>query len=200
MQRLHLKLLAMKNKFQPGRIELLIDVSEKLFSEKGYGETSVRDIAKEASVNIAMINYYFGSKKQLVKAIIKDRARKLWQRFESRQYPNKDITCESIVDDMADAVYSHPHFFMLLLQIQSIAGMRSDLEYFIIIQRKYVDYISNELQLPASCGYKFKTKLKIVTLNAFTMLLSHVIVCNTLTEKDRPETLSKEEAASDILV
>jgi AcrR family transcriptional regulator len=48
----------------------ILDVAEKLFSEKGFEGTSIRDISKEAKINIAMISYYFGSKERLLEALI----------------------------------------------------------------------------------------------------------------------------------
>ena len=44
-------------------------IAEGLFSEQGFDATSVRDIAKKANVNVAMISYYFGSKDKLLEAI-----------------------------------------------------------------------------------------------------------------------------------
>ena len=44
----------------------IIEASRALFSEVGFESTSVREIAKKASVNLASINYYFKSKKKLV--------------------------------------------------------------------------------------------------------------------------------------
>ncbi len=52
----------------------ILDVAEILFAEKGYEGTSVRDIAQQADVNIAMISYYFGSKEKLLSALITTRA------------------------------------------------------------------------------------------------------------------------------
>ena len=49
--------------------EILI-VAEKLFAEKGFDGTSVRDISKNACVNVAMISYYFGSKEKLLEQLI----------------------------------------------------------------------------------------------------------------------------------
>ncbi|HWW43369.1 TetR/AcrR family transcriptional regulator [Pedobacter sp.] len=40
----------------------ILTAAEKLFSEQGYEGTSTRQIAREAGANMAMINYYFGSK------------------------------------------------------------------------------------------------------------------------------------------
>lgn len=50
--------------------EAILTEAEKLFSEQDFDAVSVRDIAKEANVNIAMISYYFGSKEKLFEALI----------------------------------------------------------------------------------------------------------------------------------
>jgi len=55
--------------FNDKQIEIL-QVAEKLFAEVGFDGTSIRDIAKEANINIAMISYYFGSKEKLLEALI----------------------------------------------------------------------------------------------------------------------------------
>ncbi|CAL1519291.1 TetR family transcriptional regulator [Chitinophaga sp. MM2321] len=49
----------------------IIMVAERLFAEKGFHGTSVRDIAQEADVNIAMISYYFGSKDKLLETVFR---------------------------------------------------------------------------------------------------------------------------------
>ncbi|HEU4789137.1 MAG TPA: TetR family transcriptional regulator [Flavobacterium sp.] len=63
----------MKTDFNEKQIQIL-QVAERLFAEKGFDGTSIRDIAKEASINIAMVSYYFGSKEQLLESIILHRA------------------------------------------------------------------------------------------------------------------------------
>jgi len=55
--------------FNDKQIDIL-QAAEKLFSEHGFDGTSVRDIAKTANINIAMISYYFGSKEKLLEALI----------------------------------------------------------------------------------------------------------------------------------
>lgn len=52
----------------------ILVVAEALFGEKGFDGTSVRDIAQQAGVNLAMISYYFGSKEKLLEAMIEFRA------------------------------------------------------------------------------------------------------------------------------
>lgn len=51
------------------QIEIL-KVAETLFAEKGFDGTSIRDISKEAKINVAMVSYYFGSKEKLLEALI----------------------------------------------------------------------------------------------------------------------------------
>ena len=44
---------------------LLLEAAKKLFTEKGYQEVSTRELADAAGVNLAAIQYHFGSKAQL---------------------------------------------------------------------------------------------------------------------------------------
>ena len=47
----------------------IIQAAEKLFIKQGINSTSLRHITQEADVNLAAVNYYFGSKDGLTKAI-----------------------------------------------------------------------------------------------------------------------------------
>ena len=62
----------MKKKFTEKQIKIL-DVAEELIAKKGFDGTSVRDICSKANINVAMISYYFGSKDNLMKAILRER-------------------------------------------------------------------------------------------------------------------------------
>src|SRR5271157_2010543 len=48
----------------------ILDAAEKLFGEKGFDATSLRDITTEADVNLAAVNYHFQSKESLIEAAI----------------------------------------------------------------------------------------------------------------------------------
>ena len=61
----------------------IIGTAEKLFAARGFDGTSVRDIAEEAGVNIAMISYYFGSKEKLMQALFKERTEHVKLKVES---------------------------------------------------------------------------------------------------------------------
>lgn len=50
--------------------ERIIESAVKLFARKGFARTGMRELATTAEVNLAMINYFFGSKKGLLKEIL----------------------------------------------------------------------------------------------------------------------------------
>jgi len=51
----------------------ILDVAEEMFGEHGLARVSIRDITREARVNLAAINYHFGSKEDLVAAVFERR-------------------------------------------------------------------------------------------------------------------------------
>jgi AcrR family transcriptional regulator len=51
----------------------ILDVAEELFGERGLDRISIRDITKKAKVNLAAINYHFGSKEDLIAAVFERR-------------------------------------------------------------------------------------------------------------------------------
>jgi len=59
----------MENDLNNKQLQIL-QVAETLFAEKGFEGTSIRDISKEANINVAMVSYYFGSKEKLLEALI----------------------------------------------------------------------------------------------------------------------------------
>lgn len=51
----------------------ILDASLRLFSEKGFARTSVRDIAQASGITDAAIYYHFASKRDLFEALIEER-------------------------------------------------------------------------------------------------------------------------------
>ena len=57
----------------PSTRNLILDTAERLFVQQGFDGTSMRQITSEADVNLAAVNYHFGSKESLVQAVLKRR-------------------------------------------------------------------------------------------------------------------------------
>ncbi len=58
--------------------EKIIGAARKVFMQKGYAATRTRDIAEEAGINLALLNYYFRSKEKLFEQIMLEKFRQLF--------------------------------------------------------------------------------------------------------------------------
>ncbi|MBS1587137.1 MAG: TetR/AcrR family transcriptional regulator [Bacteroidetes bacterium] len=106
----------------------IIDTAERLFAAKGFEGTSVRDIAQEAGINIAMISYYFGSKEKLIEAIFAYRIS--YTRLTIFSVINdNDISAtekmEKIVDSYIDKMMKNQCFYRLMAQERSILDIHN---------------------------------------------------------------------------
>lgn len=57
-----------------GAREKILKVAAKLFADRGLDGVSVRDISREAEVNVSLVSYYFGGKEGLYVTIIEEHA------------------------------------------------------------------------------------------------------------------------------
>ncbi|HUQ25091.1 MAG TPA: TetR family transcriptional regulator [Burkholderiales bacterium] len=51
----------------------ILDAAEELFMQHGFGGTSMRHLTSKAGVNLAAVNYHFGSKDALIEAVFRRR-------------------------------------------------------------------------------------------------------------------------------
>jgi len=99
----------------------IMEKAEKLFAEKGFAGTSVRDIADEAGVNLAMISYYFGSKEKLLENIFRFRGENITLQLET-MLQNKIMTSLEKVDQMIDRyverIMDQQSFYKIMMREQ----------------------------------------------------------------------------------
>ena len=89
--------------FNDKQLEIL-QVAEQLFADEGFDGTSVRDIAKKANVNVAMISYYFGSKEKMLEALVLNRIADM--RLQLENLYNENIPPFAKVDKMVELYIS----------------------------------------------------------------------------------------------
>ncbi|PTS96787.1 TetR family transcriptional regulator [Pedobacter sp. HMWF019] len=80
--------------------EKIKEAARTVFTKKGYAATKTRDIAEEAGLNLALLNYYFRSKEKLFELIM---AEKIQQLFSSLApaLNNHDTSLEEKMDWIA---------------------------------------------------------------------------------------------------
>ncbi len=74
----------------------IIEAARKIFTQKGYAAAKTRDIAEEAGINLALLNYYFGSKENLFKQVVNEKFETLFGVI-SHILSNRHITLEEKV-------------------------------------------------------------------------------------------------------
>jgi AcrR family transcriptional regulator len=58
--------------------ERIKEAARTVFTQKGYSATRTRDIAEEAGINLALLNYYFRSKEKLFELVMAEKVAKLF--------------------------------------------------------------------------------------------------------------------------
>jgi len=101
----------------------ILDVAEKIFSDVGYDGASTRMISGEAGVNMAMLNYYFGSKEGLFMAVIERRIssfQNLLQNIGSDDSMTTWAKVEKYIDMYVERVVNNNCFQKLPYQEMSV--------------------------------------------------------------------------------
>ncbi|HEX3059514.1 MAG TPA: TetR/AcrR family transcriptional regulator [Usitatibacter sp.] len=81
----------------------ILDAAERLFVEHGFEATSLRSLTSAAGVNLAAVNYHFGSKEELFQAVLTRRLDPMNQeRIEllgriEREAGGRTLSCEKIL-------------------------------------------------------------------------------------------------------
>jgi AcrR family transcriptional regulator len=99
----------------------IIEIAERLFAERGFDGTSVRDIAHEAEVNIAMISYYFGSKEKLMEALLEWRVGEIKIRVESLIKDDRFTPLEKVnmlIDEHIERAIQKKSFHKIMVSVQ----------------------------------------------------------------------------------
>jgi TetR/AcrR family transcriptional regulator len=70
----------------------IVEAARRVFQTKGYKEATMRDIASEANINMAMLHYYYRSKDNLFFIVFDESFHMLYEKIASRiSDPNLDI-------------------------------------------------------------------------------------------------------------
>lgn len=116
----------------------ILDAAQRLIGDQGYAATSVRHIIAEASVNLAAIHYHFGTKEDLLDAIVARKAgvvneerMLLLDRVEAEagtRPPSAKKVLEAWLVPMAEAADRDPGFVRLMGRVMAEGMMQSIVE------------------------------------------------------------------------
>lgn len=176
----------------------ILEAAEALFAKNGFSGTSVREIAKEAGVNVAMINYYFEGKDKLLIAIFHFRSDYLHARTSSllkdaslSNWQKLDLLIEEYVQNLSR--FKSLHQIMLR---EPGCDTQSEIREF-IIERKMRHYqrLKSFIQEGQQAG-DFKTDIDLLML--YTQLPG--ITKHMLFNEDFMKQLMQEEEGKAVTI
>jgi len=91
----------------------IMTAAKKIFTQKGYDATKVRDIANEADINLSLVNYYFRSKEKLFEHIMAENVNQLFEKIGpivNNEQLSLNEKFASIAEHYIDLLLENPDF------------------------------------------------------------------------------------------
>lgn len=87
----------------PNRRRNILLAAERLFASKGFHGVSIRDIADEAGVPLALVGYYFGPKAELYQQIYRERSGYIQARLSALAKAQEEAAPGQLLDEIVKA-------------------------------------------------------------------------------------------------
>jgi AcrR family transcriptional regulator len=157
----------------------ILDTAERLFGEQGYSATSLRHIIAEAEVNLAAIHYHFGSKEELLDALIRRKAGPTNEerlvrldRLEANA-ASVPVTVERVLEafliPMAEAADRNPQFVRLMGRIYAEGLLQTIVQkHFQSVSRRVLGMLRQSLPTLSDDEFLWRAHFMIGAM-AYTM-------------------------------
>ncbi|KUF43490.1 TetR/AcrR family transcriptional regulator [Myroides marinus] len=158
--------------------EILL-IAEELFSQKGIDGTSIREISKAAGINVAMVNYYFGSKSAMVSALFEIRLTRTREKLvtltdDTNLNPMDKLL--AFVEHMMAVQLQNADFHIILMnQLSKKENAPEITEGITLLQREILQNINGFIEEGYSSGL-FQAKPDPITFVIFALgIISYLI-------------------------
>ncbi len=106
-----------KDKSQLTR-ELIIGKAIELFSQKGYGASSIRELAKECGISLGLMYNYFPSKEALLDTIISESISDIAKSFDIQYTGDLDVDFEKYLTNVVKIITERKDFWRTFHQLR----------------------------------------------------------------------------------
>lgn len=102
----------------PDSRTLILDAAERLFAERGFARTTIKEIGRAAGVNSALLYYYFADKDRLYRAVLERLVGRLVARTSSRLEAtgSPQARLQAFVAAQAEVLIANPNFPRLIVR------------------------------------------------------------------------------------
>ena len=167
----------MSNRVEPAtrhydeKLQLILKASARIFAEKGFHHTSVRDIARATKMSLSGLYYYFTTKEELLYLIQERCFVTLLQRWEQAVDPHMDARARVRV-----FAENHLNFFLhnmvemkvMAHEDESLTGDFQD--KILVLKRRYVKVIMDLIDELPRQGRGKAIDLRVATFALFGMM------------------------------
>ena len=161
--------------------EKIIKTTVELIKFVGVDGLSVRKIAELADVNVASINYHFGSKDKLINEILKTSLLEFRGTFNildnAEVSPIKRL--RQFLLDYLSLLKAHPELFKIVLSPEKLFD--SHLEYVEFLKYQGFDKLTKTVL--EIVGYSNKDKVNIIVRQMFASIFFPVIILGNVNSK-----------------
>ena len=175
----------------------ILDSSLRLFSERGFARTTVRDIAREAGITDAAIYYHFESKRDLLEALVEERG--FLAGLKQLQQVSAEAPLEETLSWMARGavnIMDENSDFLRLIIMEGLGGDESAIEQYRHLTDLWESALGAVLEryvekgeLPAEAPEMLVRQVIYVILMAFEDTLVGRHVAPAATAEERREAL-----------
>lgn len=104
------------------RVQEIVSSARVAFAQKGFYQTSIRDIAKEAGIKSpSILHYHFENKEQIFLAVVDDTCNEIAQAARARVNPRSRDAVLDALDALWEELDKHPEITPLLVEFCSTA-------------------------------------------------------------------------------
>ncbi len=167
----------MSNRSEPStrhydeKLQQILKTSAKIFAEKGFHRTSVRDIARATGMSLAGLYYYFGTKEELLFLIQEQCFLTLLQRWEKGADPQADVRsriCIFAENHLGFFLHNMYEMKVMAYEDESLTGEFQ--EKILVLKRRYVKILMDLIGELQSRDSGKGMDLRVATFSLFGMM------------------------------
>lgn len=98
----------------------LIKAAYKVFSQKGFYNSSIKDIAAEAEITPGLVHYYFKNKEELLFSV-----QEHIQTEYQKQYKRSNANTDAVLDEIKSRVEEEPDWYRFRYELYSL-GLKKE--------------------------------------------------------------------------
>lgn len=153
------------------KLQEILKTSAKIFAEKGFHRTSIRDIARATGMSLAGLYYYFRTKEELLFLIQEQCFVTLLQRWEKSSDLKSDVRVR-----IRTFVENHLSFFLHnMYEMKVMAHEDESLtggfqEKMLLLKRRYVKILTDQIEEMQSLEGGKGINLRAATFSLFGMM------------------------------